>query len=360
MKKERGSALIISMLLISAVAGMAFGVARLFFIETAAAAKYETGAIAYYAAESGLEEGFLRYRYNQNAQVPFGTNFTLQNQNINRVNVTGSILNSPNIPTSTALSSLTSQYYDLRMGYLGTKGSPLYGRADSIDDFSASYATDDGYETLHIKKDESYKIDLSGFTFGTTTNSLNMGLRFSGLSDNSNGLQQCQAVAELKMTIYRSSAADVSEYKVILVPQANCVGVLNAASSGSTKLSNVGIMPAANQKVGVNPDNKAYYVWVNRLQDIVDVYNKGVLPTTANKVILSIKPLNYDADVSLFRPGCTSTAACNNASTVPGGPYTYIDSVGYYGGVSKKLEANIDRQSGTLYDLYDYVIYKAN
>jgi hypothetical protein len=39
---------------------------------------------------------------------------------------------------------------------------------------------------------------------------------------------------------------------------------------------------------------------------------------------------------------------------------TKVESTGYYGGVSRKLEATIDRQSGTLYDLFDYVIYKTN
>ncbi|OQA04440.1 MAG: hypothetical protein BWY68_00320 [bacterium ADurb.Bin400] len=42
------------------------------------------------------------------------------------------------------------------------------------------------------------------------------------------------------------------------------------------------------------------------------------------------------------------------------GPASVIRSHGYYMGVGRKLEARIDRQSGTLYDLFDYVIYQAD
>lgn len=40
-----------------------------------------------------------------------------------------------------------------------------------------------------------------------------------------------------------------------------------------------------------------------------------------------------------------------------GGPYTYIQSTGHYRGVKKKLEVKIDRESTTIFDIMDYVIY---
>ncbi len=40
-----------------------------------------------------------------------------------------------------------------------------------------------------------------------------------------------------------------------------------------------------------------------------------------------------------------------------GGPYTYIQSTGYYHGVQKKLEVKINRESTSVFDIMDYVIY---
>ena len=61
--KKRGSALIIALLIMATVGGVTFGIGRLFFLDRSITALYENSTIAYYAAESGLEEGMLRYRY---------------------------------------------------------------------------------------------------------------------------------------------------------------------------------------------------------------------------------------------------------------------------------------------------------
>jgi hypothetical protein len=42
------------------------------------------------------------------------------------------------------------------------------------------------------------------------------------------------------------------------------------------------------------------------------------------------------------------------------GPNTTIRSVGYFAGASKEIVANLDRQTGTILDIFQYVIYKGN
>jgi len=40
-----------------------------------------------------------------------------------------------------------------------------------------------------------------------------------------------------------------------------------------------------------------------------------------------------------------------------GGPYIYIESVGYYRGVNKRLQVKIDREAASIYNILDYVIF---
>jgi len=68
-----------------------------------------------------------------------------------------------------------------------------------------------------------------------------------------------------------------------------------------------------------------------------------------NRVFLYLKPV-----------GCRMTFGLTPTVTTSGiaSPYTTIKSTGYYGGVGRSLVARIDRQSGTIYDIFDSVIYE--
>lgn len=59
---RRGSALIITMLIIAAISAAAFGIARIFLADVRVATSIEDSQKAFYAAEGGIEEGLLRYR----------------------------------------------------------------------------------------------------------------------------------------------------------------------------------------------------------------------------------------------------------------------------------------------------------
>ncbi len=64
---------------------------------------------------------------------------------------------------------------------------------------------------------------------------------------------------------------------------------------------------------------------------------------------LYLKPIGCGAKIGMFATDTDVKIAS---------PYTTIHSVGHFGGVTRTLIANIDRQSGTLYDIYDFVIYQ--
>jgi hypothetical protein len=348
--KARGSAIIIAMLMITAIGGIAFAIGRLLFIESVSASYYVNGSIAYYAAESGLEEGFLRYRYNRNAEVPFAT-WELGDDKVFRTDLTANttdtaVLSGILSSESLASTSTMNQLYDLRMGYIGTGGAPWFGPPDKgtngmdANDFPTPV---DNSAPYYIKKDEAIKIDLTGLNL---SNELKLDAKFYGLSVVPTEAQKCNALIEAKMTVVDSGVT--KEYKsLISYNKTNCGTAL------ITKLYSGGVQSA-------QAGTSTMYYRVNRLQDIIDIDNYGPLPSSSAKVTLFLKPLYYDMAIGISTDCLAVGGTCIDKTMIVSGPSTKIESTGYYGGTTRKLEADIDRQSGTLYDLFDYVIYKGS
>jgi hypothetical protein len=72
---------------------------------------------------------------------------------------------------------------------------------------------------------------------------------------------------------------------------------------------------------------------------------------------ITIKPVgNYNANDGIYFGFQQGNTAINAVRTT--GPTTTINSVGYFAGNSRQITANIDRQSGTIMDIFNYVIYK--
>ncbi|MCL5410686.1 MAG: hypothetical protein M1324_02390 [Patescibacteria group bacterium] len=361
--KARGSAIIIAMLLITAIGSIAFGISHVLFIESASASTYVNGAVAYYAAESGLEEGFLRYRYNQNAEVPFGSwNLNPANAFVYRSNLTnsstanGAIITDVGIASSVLVTDASKQFYDLRMGYLGTLGKPLYGHdVNYVDNlgvylvanhaFATVYGTSEG-SFINVNKDDSIKLDLSNVNLlGNANHQLLLSLFFSGAD-----ADKCHATAEVKFVV-KDAVSNTYEYKGLTsYDRTNCSGVLGVATSNLVAAENTGNSDSGN----------FHYMVSNIFTNMLMQYGKSP-ETNYQKVTMFIKPLFYNAKIGLATDGCnTVSPSCSlsDRTVLVPGPYSSITTTGYYGGTTRKLEANIDRQSGTLYDLFDYVIYK--
>lgn len=374
-KKARGSAIVIAMLLISAVGGIAFSFVKIAFLELANASLYENGSVAYYAAESGIEEGFLRYRYNRNAEVPIA-NWELNDNKTYRSNInemrTVIGVSSVGRPITNDLrtngGALTwsnynkQQIFDLRMGYIGTDGKPIYGQETDGNSFfnesdvkNLSYGFG-SYQILKIRKDDSFKIDLTGLDFSGNELILHLKYDDSNSSSSFNVLnKRCKALAEIKFLVKTTASSQVREYKELLAPTPSACGSELGIDQNS--------LYGADAMAVVNGNNKQLYIGKNDLKDIFNQSGAAIPSASSVDISLYIKPLYYDAFVGISTSTCSHYGApdCNNISSgaMPG-PYSKIESTGYFGGVAKRLTANIDRQSGTLYDLYDYVIYKEN
>lgn len=390
--KKRGSAIVIAMLLISAIGVITFGIARLIFIENRTVALYENGAVAYYAAESGLEEGFLRYRYNQNVEVPFN-NWTLTSDDsekkyfqtiYNNYDTTNfeadKVITEGNIGISTAYKiDPLRQTYDLRIGHIGSNGKPFYGIPILTNGGDVeNYKVDEGfinsvpdapdfnsqYGAVFIPKNDSIKIDLSGYNFLIDDfHDLNLYAKLFVPTGTLPEKKDCQALLEIKFTIIKSG--ETKEYKDLIKPTFsgdpdsdfscdNALGSkgINSLRTIDTTTSNTD----ASGNIIYNASDLWQTVGLNG-----GTYTKS--DTKDLKVVLTIHPIYYDVAIGLVNNNCAGNLSlCENKTKedVVSGPFTTVESTGYFAGVAKKLTANIDRQSGSLYDLYDYVIFAQN
>lgn len=371
--KKRGSAIIIAMLLLAGVGTVAFGISRLLFLETSKAVLYENGIPAYYAAESGIEEAFLRYKFNHNAAIPpitttggyLDSNNAYQSTLIDGSVNTGAALAGINPTALLSVAQQSQQIYQLRMGYLGTPQSngiikPWFGRdfngdgyLTTTDYYDANYVTAD-YAALKVEQDNTLKVDMSNVGWGGD-NRFYLELAFDNITSD---VDKCFAIAELKLAFEGTLPM---EYKDLATySPANCaltLGIAQGKLLGQTGTENYDD-PSDKFKYRIDLDS----LYQRAGKTYAGQYSSG-------KVILTIKTLYKPAKVGIFTglcnpPSPTSPRAdCVNTDgqyKAISGPFTYITSVGHYGGVTRTLTANIDRQSGTLYDLFDYVIYKEN
>lgn len=321
--KQRGSAIIIAIFLITAVGSVAFGIGRLFALQSNISGFYENATIAYYSAESGVEEGLLRYRHNKNAVVTTAAGY----ENLSDMK-----------QLATTPSDPVKFFYGMQMNYLGSYyGADIYKKTSAFSDSDLNDSTYIGNSEFKIKRDNSIKIDVSNLAVIGSDNGgdLNLYLRTpkyaTGLScEGTYGFTtgKTRPYIEAKVTGVVDTA--FQEEKVAL--QYRSTGTHTDEEVLATS-SDSGVL--------------AYNNLLTKIRDSRDTYRIF----TSGKVELSLKPIGCDVYFGLKPADATKQIAQ---------PYSTIKSTGYYGGVTRTLEARIDRQAGTLYDLFDFVIYDSN
>jgi len=71
---QSGAALLLTMLIIAVVGAMALAVSRIVLAELMVTSNYADSIVAYQAAESGIEQGLLKYRYNRSGESTMSKN----------------------------------------------------------------------------------------------------------------------------------------------------------------------------------------------------------------------------------------------------------------------------------------------
>lgn len=327
----------IAIFLLAAIGSVAFGIGRLFLMEANLAGLYENSTIAYYAAESGIEEGMLRYRYDKNQQLPLTLPMSDNIFNPGRINVNNLDWTDPssamwNDVAAFQPTNLTQHIYGLQMHYKGT----MYGYdANNSGTLQSSDLADSRYELQKdylLTRDSSIKLDVTNLATvaGTSDGDVRLFVRPLGGSCATGysltGGDKPFMEAKVSGTIKVGPNDEVIEQKVKLIYE-----------------SLAGLAAHTIKPTGI-PSGVPRYD--NLLTAIRNTTTSPIF--TSGKVELFLKPIGCDVVFGL--------APMQANITIPQ-PYTTVKSTGYYGGVTRTLEAKIDRQAGTLYDLFDFVMY---
>lgn len=375
MKKQRGSAILIAVFLVAAIGGIAFSFGRVFLLDADTATITENGVSAYYAAESGIEEGFLRYRYNKNSEVPSNA-WKLGESKVYRANLRTNIVTTSaygGISKASPISQSADQTYDLRMGFIGTFGKPFYGQDTTGDGklnnlvFSGpiKYGSNDGrwgYSFLLIPKDETYKISLDSLRIAQDISNRDISLYANFVKSSSSTSigdpTMANSIMYVKFTVdYEGDGKKIKEYKAFVT----------ADPGGSNSCAVLGNSPGCQNDLlisttlGTSPNPGQAWKFDKLISSFfTKIGANPILPQS--KVTLSLRPLYNDAYIGLSTQKCLTSSTCAglalDKNIVVPGPFTTITSTGYFDGATRTIEANIDRQSGTLYDLFDYVIFE--
>ncbi|MEI6498950.1 MAG: pilus assembly PilX N-terminal domain-containing protein [bacterium] len=343
--KKRGSAIIIAMLLISAVTAVAFGFGRTLFMSISSAALYENGKIAYYSAESGIEEAFLRYRLDKNTEVPFVASndaFSVVGSTVLRNDITnGEVIdynNGKGVNKNTLSDySASHQVYDLRIDPKTSAIGPTGSDSNPVTALEKYNASDDKGQNNIILRDESQKFDGTNIFAHSDFN-----LTFKPLETKDN----------IKL------AAPFNDKNCLLI-EAKIVGKTMAGTNDEKKMFFYSNSPSCDYtKVFQANDLNGkgvlgYGLSGNKIAQIQNLKSL-IWPTVIlSQAELYLKPIGADMAFALTRKNPISDELMYGSTTK-------IESTGYYGSATRKLEVTLDRQSGSLYDLFDYVIYKTN
>lgn len=331
MQKSRGSAILIAVFLIAAVGSVAFGIGRLFMMESTIANVYESSTVAYYAAESGIEEGYLRYRYDKNTVVPNSTTTIMSRNGLDdMIQANFSQINYDNFNPVANL-----RYYFLTMGYK----QKYYGvdlNGDTTLDINEVADPDyENHKEAVIPYDESIKIDVTDITPNVSVGGITGGdaqFLFKVMLPTAT---YCQPGYDARNSFIEAKVTGISggkliEQKVALTPY---ISTLSGVSYLKFNNSGVGTISSKSGILGaIRSTTTAANFDSNN--DHIELYLKPV----GCSIAFGIIPASYSAMIA--------------------GPYSMVKSIGMYGGITRTLEAKIDRQAGTVYDLFDYVLYK--
>jgi len=341
LRVKSGSAMVITLLLLATVGSISFAIGRLFILDLTMSRIYDDSVVAYYAAESGVEEGLLRYRFNKNAEIEPGNPGEADEWGTAVRNGLESY-SSDNTSTLAGYSPpAADRVYDFRM----------YFREDELCNVkAASYnnACDatkpDQY--IKIEANESAKIDMTG------TQDEHYHLTIAPIGG-------ANILVETKVIITKKDTGEPEEYKKLFISH-ELLDSINLDLSTDT----YEVVPrSATGRYGIASiiSNILDGNFYNSNLEFGDFADESISSDENKRVELFIKPIGLvDSDFGV----ADSIGVMLRRTTLlydddPGiaGQYSTIKSTGHYGNVTRTLKAEIDRQSGTLYDVFDFVLY---
>ncbi len=303
--ERRGSALIMVMLVVASITTIVFATQRIALVQFSQSVREEDNLAAYYAAKAGVEDGLLRYHFDRNVQT--------ENDSIFRFDLTAAATPDSagtvpyEIPANTPITDgvdgdfdPSHQYYDLAISYktktinFNENGNPVFST-----DFAV--ATDD-------------TLTLTGFPISNTPYYLRYAFKFDSACANLS-----QARITLQQVITDSSGNQSSSQ--VLVEYSPSLPDFTYDSSAN--VANLPIRTQAGDLVS-SVRIRAYYCGFQY----------------AFATSQEIDGRGGDTDDPEFDSLISE-----------------ILSTGYFGGAKRTLVAAINRQTGDLIGIFDFLLY---
>jgi hypothetical protein len=312
---RKGSAILITMLFITVLAAMIFSILRPRISEIHSETSYYESQMAYYSAEAGLEEGLFRYRADKDVTWPAYDKDNPNNvirRDLGGRDASGSWQdnNSAEIRPDWSIPlpvDKTHYYYDLK----------IYSRELTIGKRpSDCLSNPDG--CLSLKKDQSKEFDV---TFNAKTINLKWTSDVYGT-----GSTKCYVSMEWKLIGKDAfSNNQVERDKNVENITTLSKGLLIPAAAGTQKFK-LRIRPLIGDSTKSGPGGS--FATGNNAK-----CNDGYIFYQITPAVTYSPPLLLD----------TGT--------------TTIESTGYFGNTARRIVAKIDKNSGAILDLYDFVLY---
>lgn len=283
-KTKSGSALIITLLVITVVSAIVFSVGRLAIGDLKMSTQLENSEQAYYAAEGGIETGLLLFRYDTTRTLETTKGATAKDGNPLRVNLSTNKIIPPASYTPAAPPS-SDIAFDLKEWYRNEAGVEI--KVESTIDAN-------GKTIPALAKDETVEYNIFN-----TNGDLRIAWEYKDLTPSITDQLQMR----LEYMAFNEDKEVVARYLFMY-----------------------------------NDRNKN-----NILRTLLDVPLNG-----SNAKILRLK--SWGANIDHYTiSGDLDDKLDNQLST--------IESTGYYGGAKRKLEITLDRTTGTLLGLHDFVLF---
>ncbi|MCX6810340.1 MAG: pilus assembly PilX N-terminal domain-containing protein [Candidatus Berkelbacteria bacterium] len=324
-QKRKGAALVVAILLAAIIGSVAIGVTAIAFRQVNIAETYNNGLAAFYAAESGEEQGLLNFKYDKNIEIP--ANITTSNSDLlkrqpinayrNYLNLTPmrSPINNSGVTGPYSLADRT-QVYDLRV---------YYQQAFTGDDVDSNGLVD-GNDLKNYSTNSQYTIakdDSKAFAINAgVANDVN--LFWKWITPSCNGKSRA-------LEVRVKDSASNEHTSLFQDPSFGCPNITNAENSTVTPGGIIGVYTLSSLKTKMNI-------------------------TALTITEMTLKPVGGSNDGIYF--GFTQGAPGMPGQRYSSGLTTTIKSTGYFAGNSRQITADVDRQTGTILDIFNYVVYK--
>ena len=313
MISQRGSALLITLVLITVIGSIAFGVGKTTLSNFRQVSRLEDSLNAYQAAQAGIEDGLARFRYvGKNAEAPSTTvcpglsSPTATTQAFSRTDLTA---NTPAscLPTFSPPTNPSAIVYDLKM-----------------------------YYKKDVGQDECI---VSGGTV------------ISPMDPNT---KDCVDAPASQPALARDTAVEYD------------IGSLN----GDSLTLDADFVALPSPPTPTNPDQR--FLEVTALDDTGNPVAAGgtqfpiLIPSSrTGQNISSLTTsilLNSSAKTLRFRPfgADLSRYQLHSPNHSLDSRITHIESIGYFGASKRKLNLTLDRLSGSIYEVFDFVLFSGN